>query len=297
MALANWARMTTTSTGTGNLTLVAVTGYPTINNVIGVDRRFAYVIELDSDGTPIEAGIGYLSTTSTLVRMRVTATYTGGVYDDTSPAALNLTAGTYRVISAGTADVVQGAALNVNRNASIAAQKLIPSQHMTVNNASSTGYTCVLNRMVYMPFELCTSAEVDALGVRVGTAGAASSIRLGVYDVGADGHPNKLLGETGALASATTGVDVIGTLGAPVRLQPGWYYVAVVSNGTPALGRIDVGGVMSGFLGASSANLMTTMSYFYATHAFGALPTAAATTSLTVVNAGTAGPTILMRMV
>lgn len=297
MALANWARMTTTTTGTGALTLSAVSGFPTLADVVSTDRRFSYVIMLDSTGAPIEAGIGYLSASTTMVRERVTATYASPTFDDTSPAAVSLAAGTYRVISAGSADVIQGVALNVNRNAVIASQKFLPSQHMTVHSASSTGYTCVANRMVYMPFMLATSAEVDALGVRVGTGVAATNLRLGLYDVGANGHPNKLLGETAALASATTGVDVIGTIGTPVRLQPGWYFLTVVSDGAPALGRMDVGGSFGAFLGAGAGNLMTTIGYFYATHTFGALPAVAVTTGTTNVMAGTAAPGILMRMV
>ena len=297
MALANWARVTTTTTGTGNLTLSAVTGYPTLNDVVGTNRRFSYAILLDSDGTPIEEGIGYLSASTTLVRERVTATYASSTYDDTSPSAVSLAAGTYRVISSGSADVIQGAALNVNRNASVGSQKLIPSQHMTANNASSTGYTCVVNRLVYVPFYLGTSAEIDALGIRVGTGAASSSVRLGIYDIDATGHPNKLLGETGALASATSSTDVIGTIGTPIRLQPGWYYTAIVSDGTPAVGRIDVGGTMAPFIGAATGNLMSTIGYFYATHAFGALPSTAQTTSLTTVTINTGAPTVLARMV
>lgn len=297
MALANWARVTTTTTGTGNLTLSAVTGYPTLNDVVGTNRRFAYAILLDSDGTPIEEGIGYLSASTTLVRERVTATYASSTYDDTSPSAVSLAAGTYRVISTGSAGAIQGVAMNVNRNAALASQKLIPSQHTTVNNASSTGYTCVANRLVYTPFCLGVSAEVDALGIRVGTGVASTNVRLGIYDIDATGHPNKLLGETGALASATSSTDVIGTIGAPVRLQPGWYYVAIVSDGAPAVGRIDAGGALSTFLGAIAGNLMSSLGYFYATHTFGALPNPAQTTSLTGIVLGVAGPAVLMRMV
>lgn len=297
MALANWSRMTSTTTGTGALTVAAVTGYPTLSDTVGLNRRFPYVVLVDSTGAPVEAGIGYMSSSTVLVRELVTSTYSAATYDDTSPAAVSLAANTYRIISGGTAEAMQGTALNVNRNASIASQKLIPSQHMTVHSATSTGYTCVANRMVYMPFLLSVSAEVDALGIRVGTGVASTNARLGLYDIAANGHPDKLLGETASLATATTGVDVVGTLGAPIRLQPGWYYLAIVTNGAPAIGRIDSGGSLSGFLGGSAGNSLSTLAYFYATFTFGALPANAATTSLTGITAGTAGPGIMMRMV
>ena len=41
----NWARCTaTTTTGTGNLTLSSVSGYPTINDVVGQGTALPYAI-------------------------------------------------------------------------------------------------------------------------------------------------------------------------------------------------------------------------------------------------------------
>ena len=297
MALANWARVTTTTTGTGNLTVSAVTGYPTLNDVVGTNRRFPYAILLDSDGTPIEEGIGYLSAATTLVRERVTATYASSAYDDTSPSAVSLAAGTYRVISSGGAEVIQGTALNVNRNASLNLQKVTMSEHLLFGQSSSTGYTMVANRLVLIPFKLGTRSECDALCLRVGTGVASTNVRLGIWDIGSDGHPNKLLGETSSLASATSATDVIGTLGATITLQPGWYYTGVVSDGAPAVGRAAQSGELFGFLGPATGNLMQGVAAFYTTHTFGALPNPAPTTSLTAINASTSYPAIGLRCV
>lgn len=297
MALANWARVTTTTTGTGNLTLSAVTGYPTLNDVVGTNRRFHYAILLDSDGTPIEEGIGYLSASTTLVRERVTATYASSTYDDTSPSAVSLAAGTYRVISSGGADAIQGAALNVNRNASLALQKVVHSEHLLFGQSSSTGYTMVANRLVIVPFKLGTRVECDALCLRVGTGVAATNVRMGIWDEQADGHPGRLLGETGALASTTSGSDVIGTIGSVITLQPGRYFTGVVSDGAPAVGRAAQSGELYAFLGPAAGNLMQGVAAFYSTHTFGALPNPAPSTSLTAINASTSYPAIGLRCV
>lgn len=289
--LANWAQHTTTSSGSGNLALVAVTNYPAINDVVGLNRRFAYVIQDDATGRPIEAGIGYLSNATTLVRERPTATWSGGVYDDTSPAAVNLSAGTYRVISTGTADAIQGAGKSINR--ATASMRALFSQHLTVNNASSNGAALQANRAVIMPFWLTTSADIDALVVRVGTGVAGTSLRMALYDVGADGNANALLAETASLSSATSGVDLIGTF-PQIRLQPGWYYVGVISDGAPTLGRVDNSGQLQSLMGASSGNSISTYGSWVYSTTYGPFPNPAM--NGLVQSTGTGNPSIALRV-
>ena len=298
MAAANGARATTTTTGTGDLTLSSVSGAPTFNQVYGLSRRFPYTI-LDNSSPPqfIEAGIGYLSGTTTLVREKIFSTFTSSTFDDVSPGAASLAAGTYNIVTPPMAELMSEAAKGVNRNASLAFSKVLFSQHFTVHNASSTGYTAVANRLVMIPCWLNTSAECDALAVRVGTGVASTNIRLGIYDSTPDFHPGKLLGETGSLSSATSSTDVFGTLGATIRLNPGWYFTAFVSNGAPAVGRITAGGEVFNNMGVAAGNLMQAVGAFYATHTFGALPDPAPTTSLTTITAGAAYPAVGARVV
>lgn len=65
---------TTTTTGTGDLTVAAVNGYSTFNTAFGIGtpttNLFFYVINHD---TKWEAGIGYMSAATTLVRSVVLA--------------------------------------------------------------------------------------------------------------------------------------------------------------------------------------------------------------------------------
>ena len=70
--VADWVKDTTSTTGTGNLTLsgTAAAGYVTFFAAFGLHVRFPYVIWTDGS-TEREAGIGYLSAATTLVREHV----------------------------------------------------------------------------------------------------------------------------------------------------------------------------------------------------------------------------------
>ena len=84
--LASFIEETTTTTGTGNLTLAgASTNRKTINAEYGTNSRFPYVIE--HENTDWEEGIGYLSASTTLVRETV-------LRSSNADAAVNFGAGT-----------------------------------------------------------------------------------------------------------------------------------------------------------------------------------------------------------
>lgn len=79
---------TTTTTGTGNLTLSgsAPTGFQTFNAAFGTSVFFYYAISA-SGSSEWEVGIGYLSASTTLVRERVLSS-------SNSDAAVDLSSGT-----------------------------------------------------------------------------------------------------------------------------------------------------------------------------------------------------------
>jgi hypothetical protein len=89
-AVAPRVRETTTTTGTGNLTLAgAASNFQTFNTAFGLNIRFHYFIE-DSTNGAWEDGEGYLSNSTTLVRERVIAS-------TNSNALVNLGSGTKAV--------------------------------------------------------------------------------------------------------------------------------------------------------------------------------------------------------
>jgi hypothetical protein len=70
-AVAPRVRETTTTTGTGNLTLAgAVSNFQTFNSAFGLNVVFHYTIE-DNTNNAWEEGEGYLTNSTTLVRARV----------------------------------------------------------------------------------------------------------------------------------------------------------------------------------------------------------------------------------
>lgn len=91
--VANSVRDTSTTTGTGDFTLsgTAPSQYISFNTAYGTAVRFPYVIRGQS-GTEWEAGLGYLSAATTLVREIVNSS-------SNSDALVNFSSGTKDVYS------------------------------------------------------------------------------------------------------------------------------------------------------------------------------------------------------
>lgn len=228
----NWARTTTTTTGTGDLTLSSVSGYPTINDVVGQGQRFAYAILDDSTGAPLEAGIGYLSASTTMVREKVTETYSSSTYDNTSPATLSLASGTKRVIVTGLTRSVMSPLPYLGSGAGykgVSNGALIGAVGAGSYNDQDTS-----GRLNIFPWVHEYGGEIDAFIINCTTAGGAGTIlRMGLYRVGSDGNPAGLIVESGSIAVSSTGVKT-STFTAFV-LPPGHYWLALLSTATTAL--------------------------------------------------------------
>lgn len=94
---ADRVKETTTTTGTGNVTLAgAAAQFRTFNSAFGTLVFFYYVIQ-DADGVDWETGRGYLSDATTLVRAAVQKS-------SNSNNAISLSAGTHTVFSTITED-------------------------------------------------------------------------------------------------------------------------------------------------------------------------------------------------
>lgn len=91
--VADRCRETSTTTGTGALTLAgATTGCRSFNSAVGVGPSFYYVL-LDANGTGWEAGVGVLSDSTHLTRTTVQKS-------SNSNAAISLSSGSHTVFSA-----------------------------------------------------------------------------------------------------------------------------------------------------------------------------------------------------
>lgn len=225
--LGNWIQQTTTTTGTGNLTLSTVSGYPAFSTQFSDGQRFQYQILDDSTGAPIESGIGYLSS-GALVRERIECTMVSGTFDNTTPTAVSLAAGTKRVICA-----VAAAATHTPATGAVSAATYKAYGDGTQVFGSGGGFVMTAGRAYAKQFAALSANEIDAVIVRITTAGAASTlIRGAIYSIGADGLPDIKLAESGTVAADTTGIK---QLTFTAFRPPQRFYVAVISSGGPTL--------------------------------------------------------------
>lgn len=231
--LGNWIQQTTTTTGTGNLTLSAVTGYPAFSTQFSDGQRFQYQILDDSNGAPIESGIGYLSS-GALVRERIECTMVSGTFDNTTPSAVSLAAGTKRVICS-----VAAAATHTPAIGAITAATYKSYGDGTQVFGSGGGFVSTAGRAYAKQFEALAANEIDAIIMRITTAGAASTlVRGAIYSIGADGLPDVKLAESGTVAADTTGIKL---LTFTAFRPPQRFYAAFISSGSPTYYGTSVG--------------------------------------------------------
>lgn len=107
MHMANWTKMVVSENGggTGNITLGAVNGYPTIADTLGTGKSFHYVFRAVNN-TPIEAGVGVMIDAVTLRRDTVYAKIVNGIYSAGALTAGNIAVGSL-LYTADTKEMLQ----------------------------------------------------------------------------------------------------------------------------------------------------------------------------------------------
>ena len=93
--LPNWTKSATTTTGTGTLSLTAMTNFPLPSKSKVVGEYVGYSI-VTSDNK-YESGIGKIAASDTLERTKALSTYDGSTYDSASGTKLSLASGTHTV--------------------------------------------------------------------------------------------------------------------------------------------------------------------------------------------------------
>lgn len=230
---ASYCRETTTTTGTGNITLAgAVTGFQALANELwdsgtstGIPFQY-HIVTLD--GSQIEAGIGYLSASGTLVRDAAPEfTLTGGVAG--SGSNVNFASGTKYVYAAPVGRGFLPTLPTVNTTAA-ASERLMGT---AVPCGSAGTATLANNTVFYVPFYHSTMDSVDAVAFSNTVAGT-NNVVCGIYTMSpATGRPLRLLKSGAAVSSASTGIRV--STFTAIALAPGWYFLAMhkqTGNGT-----------------------------------------------------------------
>lgn len=215
---------TTTTSGTGTLTLSAVTGRPRFADA-GLNALVPYAIK---DGNNWEWGMGTASASNTLARSLVMATYVSGVYDETSPVAITLSGSAADVYLAPNADAL---APGMPIVASAYGRKAVQSSHWTEYSSSTLAVTA--DRLYIAPFKVDSAYDINGFFIDMNTAGAASTkARIGLYHILPDGQPGELLCQTADIDTSVA-ASVLSPSVTQVRVNPGWYYIGLVCSGTP----------------------------------------------------------------
>lgn len=202
----NLVKARTTTTGTGTVTLQAVTGWALFGAAYADGQVVPYAIE---NGDNREVGLGTVGAGNTLARTTVLATLTGGVYDDTAPAPISLT-GESVVHSGPLAELFTAAEIAFTPAGSIAATTVQAAiAELDADKGVANGYA-----------SLDAGAKVPLAQLPTGTSGAVlpllnaanthvSGQVIELSDDGAGAGPSAILSR---LSASPVAADYLGYL-------------------------------------------------------------------------------------
>jgi hypothetical protein len=288
--LGNGIKQTTATTGTGNLALAAVAGYPTLVNVMPIGWRFKYVA-LDSAGLFEEAGIGYLADATTMVRAKINATFSGGVYNNSNPTALSLS-GTTTIICTPDESSLESMPATVDSQSTGVGRWLTCAGRTATQSPAAPSAL----RVYYTSFLLRIASPINALMLAVTTAGAAATVaRCGLHFSNEKGYIGNLIVSTGDLDTATTG-NKAGTF-SPIMLPSGRYVASCVFSGTPGVTGYTsaFGNVIGGSpFGMSTASPPTPVDFRYETVVSAVIPSTPSLTTSSSLFGVAHGPMVFV---
>lgn len=266
--LGNWIKESVSGTpGTGNITLAgAVTGFCTFDSQFpnATLRYFRYVVE---DGNNRETGIGHLTSATTLVRDNVHATLSSGTYTRYTgagtPLSLTSAAVVYCDVTAEhgqTHSVVAGATTGVS-----------PLQ-ITGLDSSTSGRDGGYQWM--WPFTLPISGSYTGVRISVSTT-ASAALKVGIYDVGSAGAPDRLIANRATGLTLATGAQDVSFDSAVFLEANKWYWLCFLSDNTPTYNvptvYNSVGGGPAGAISGSGVMLPVNAAFIARSYASGLL--------------------------
>ena len=239
---------TTTTTGTGSLTLAnsAPTGYRTLNAVASTSDTFYYCVELGSEW---EVGLGTYSGSHVFARTTVLAS-------SNSNAAVNFSAGTKNFFITNPAAIAPSdtayasswdgvTTISPSKNAvydkfeGFLHPGYISANWYVLNEGAfvaANGTALAANTIYYVPIVLPRRVTISDLGCVI-TSSSAGNLALGIYANDAStGKPSgAVLAATGNISSGSTGAVSADITGSNVTLDAGLYWLAFWSDTTPTL--------------------------------------------------------------
>lgn len=171
--LANGVKETTATTGTGTITLSAVTGFARFASAFAVGDLVSYSIR---DGNDWEWGLGSVGASNTLSRDVCTAKFASGTYENMPATKLSLSgsAEVYCAQHTGT----YGARVGRSTFSSN------PTRLVRSVAGATSSSTITAGSVYYVPFTVDRVFKISALGCRVQTGAAGATIDIGIYNSG-----------------------------------------------------------------------------------------------------------------
>lgn len=134
-----------------------------------------------------------------------------------------------------------------------------------------SAFAAVQDRLNIVPMLVPKDQRFVRIGAEVTTLAAASTVRLGIYNIGPTGLPTTLVLDAGTIDASTTGAK---ELTIDVTLPAGLYGLAAVAQGgAPSVRTLTGGGALEVGSGSiASSTLSNPNTGFYSTGVSGALP-------------------------
>ncbi len=235
---------TAITSGTGAVTLTALQtvapGTLRFSNILGTStaRLVNYVIEdITATAGKFEKGIGSVNN-NVLTRTSVRETWDGATYLSTGATALNFgatpTSGNIRIRCAPLASSLMPTTPFVNASVGDDIGILSPSVPAALIAGSTfltgAGGACP---QYYYNWYWPGDGPIIQAAIKVTTNASTSHVIFGIYEVGSNGLPGRLLIGFNQMSSASTGVvkdsttgTWTGDLASLLWLPPGWYYLS-----------------------------------------------------------------------
>lgn len=226
--LANGAKETTTTTGTGTVTLSAVTGFPRFSQVLSVGTFVDYAIQ---DGNNWEWGVGKLGASNTLERTLITAKFDGGTYSKNPATGLSLS-GSAAVFCTLTAE--RAGAAGGGNTLSTWSSGLVSSAACVQTTLPATTVSLPGNLVIWVPFVWPSGARrsINNLRINITATGTATKVRIGILrPLGGTLSSLQLLAQTEDIDVSTTGTKV-SSLAAPLAIPEPRFMFVLLANGT-----------------------------------------------------------------
>ena len=221
--LANWVKQATATTGTGTMTLgSAETSYVTFGDQFSDGDVVYYSIE---DGNDREIGIGtYTVSGTTLSRDTVLETLVSGTFDNTSPAAINLSGSAIVSVSENSAAIVS------NSPNAITGDNAQIWNGLLISSAAAATVVIGADEQQAYAFRLMQSSDIASIAVNVVTADGSGLASLGVTKI-----VNGIPGDT-YICNATIDITSGGVKTVTVGqvLEAGYYAIHIVTDSATA---------------------------------------------------------------